>query len=99
LDYEKAKENAARLVRACKTVIRQTEGGHAVGHDAVLALHCALKLTTPELKRSQLDEEKTELLDACKQVLFWYEVDSTEFNREMAIGAVRKAIAKAEPHA
>jgi hypothetical protein len=37
-----------------------------------------------------------DLLDAAKQILYWYEGDSTEFNREMAIGAIRSAIDKAE---
>ena len=55
MDYEKAKRDMARLVKACKTVVRQAEGGHAVGHDAIVELHRSLKLTTPELKRPHLD--------------------------------------------
>jgi hypothetical protein len=44
-----------RLVKACKTIVRQWEGGHAPGHDAILELHRALKVTTPELKRPTLE--------------------------------------------
>lgn len=36
-----------------------------------------------------------DLLAACRAVLHWYEVDSSEFNREAAIAACRAAIASA----
>lgn len=36
-----------------------------------------------------------DLFAACEAVLRWYEVDSSEFNREAAIAACRAAISKA----
>lgn len=57
MDDEKVRQNVARLVKACKTVVRQVEGGHPIGHDAIMELHRSLKLTTPGLKRSQLDDQ------------------------------------------
>ena len=41
--------NRERLVKACRTVIRQYEGGCPIGHDAVMELHRALKRVIPEL--------------------------------------------------
>lgn len=37
-----------------------------------------------------------ELLEACRQFVHWYEVASTEHNRDMAFYAAKDAIAKAE---
>jgi enoyl reductase-like protein len=45
-----------RLVKACKTVIRQWEGGHPPGHDSIIELHRALKASAPGLKRPSLDD-------------------------------------------
>lgn len=50
---------------------------------------------TAALANARLIAAAPELLGACRAVLNWYEVDSSEFNREMAIAAVRAAIAKA----
>ncbi len=58
MDDEKVRKDVARLVKACKTVVRQAEGGHPIGHDAIMELHRSLKLTTPGLKRPQLDDRE-----------------------------------------
>ncbi len=50
------KENQTRLVKACKVVIRQAEGQGYIGHDAIMEIHRALKLTVPDLKRPRLDD-------------------------------------------
>jgi hypothetical protein len=50
------KENQTRLVKACKVVIRQAEGQGYVGHDAIMEIHRALKLTVPDLKRPRIDD-------------------------------------------
>jgi len=60
MNYEKAKAEIQRLVKACKTVVRQHEGGHAVGHDAVMELHRALKAAVPGLNRPNLDNSTPE---------------------------------------
>jgi hypothetical protein len=61
VNYDDAKANTERLVKACKTVVRQWEGGHTPGHDAIMELHRAMKGCTPGLKRPELDTIESEM--------------------------------------
>ena len=36
------------------------------------------------------------LYSACEQILHWFDVDSSEFSRDMAVAACRAALAKAD---
>lgn len=56
-NQDEIRRNKARLVAACKTVIRQGEGPHYIGHDAILELHRALKAASPTLPpRKELEK-------------------------------------------
>ncbi len=58
-------------------------GGHLVAESIARAANARLIAAAPDL------------LAACEAVCLWFDVDSTEFNRDMAVAAARAAIAKA----
>jgi hypothetical protein len=49
-------QDVERLVKACRTAIRQYDGNHPIGHDAILELHRSLKKCVPELQRKGMVE-------------------------------------------
>jgi hypothetical protein len=49
IPQEEIRRRTRRLVAACKTIVRQGEGPHYTGHDAIMELHRALKAAVPGL--------------------------------------------------
>lgn len=54
-DYDDARADIARLAKACRTALRQYDGGYPIGHDAVMELHRSLTKCVPGLRRPELE--------------------------------------------
>jgi hypothetical protein len=79
-----------------EALIRKLDSQYAPGSEYVA------RNTIAGLRRLLLSEidtlraQKAELLEACKKFVHWYEVDSTEHNRDTAFYAAKDAIAVAK---
>ena len=75
-----------RLTAAARVVLRQVEGGHTPGHDAILELHRALKGVVPALVRPALDK-----IDAATPITCKYSCGECNLHRVEVLVPARPA--------